>query len=96
MKIKQLRRITLPQPITLIDIGVADDHTFYVSDKPHDNYVLTHNSFPDIDSDFGDRDKAVKLLQEFFGEENVIPVSNFAALKPLSLIKDLCKLYFGN
>jgi DNA polymerase-3 subunit alpha len=50
-------------------------------------------AFPDIDSDFGDRDRAVKLLQEFFGEENVIPVSNFAALKPLSLIKDLCKLY---
>lgn len=50
-------------------------------------------AFPDIDSDFGDRDKAVTLLQEFFGEENVIPVSNFAALKPLSLIKDLSKLY---
>jgi len=49
--------------------------------------------FPDIDSDFADRDKAVHLLQDFFGEENVIPVSNFAALKPLSLIKDLCKLY---
>lgn len=92
MKIKQLRRITLPQPTQLIDIGVADDHTFYVSDRPHDNYVLTHNSFPDIDSDFADREKAVKLLQEFFGEENVIPVSLFAALKPLSLIKDLCKL----
>lgn len=50
-------------------------------------------AFPDIDSDFADRDKAVHLLQDFFGEENVIPVSNFAALKPLSLIKDLCKLY---
>jgi DNA-directed DNA polymerase III PolC len=50
-------------------------------------------AFPDIDSDFGDREKAVKLLQEFFGEENVIPVSNFATLKPLSLIKDLSKLY---
>lgn len=93
MKIKQLRRVTLSQPIQLIDIGVADDHTFYVGNRPYENYVLTHNSFPDIDSDFGDRDKAVKLLQEFFGEENVIPVSNFAALKPLSLIKDLCKLY---
>lgn len=92
MKIKQVRRIILPQPTTLIDIGVADDHTFYVSDKPYENYVLTHNSFPDIDSDFADREKAVKLLQEFFGEENVIPVSLFAALKPLSLIKDLCKL----
>jgi len=50
-------------------------------------------AFPDIDSDFADREKAVSLLQEYFGEENVIPVSNFAALKPLSLIKDLCKLY---
>lgn len=50
-------------------------------------------AFPDIDSDFADREKAVTLLQDFFGEENVIPVSNFAALKPLSLIKDLCKLY---
>lgn len=50
-------------------------------------------AFPDIDSDFSDRDQAVKLLQEYFGEENVIPVSNFAALKPLSLIKDLSKLY---
>jgi DNA polymerase-3 subunit alpha len=93
MKIKQLRRITLPQPIQLIDIGVADDHTFYVSNRPYENYVLTHNSFPDIDSDFADRDKAVKLIQEYFGEDNVIPVSNFAALKPLSLIKDLSKLH---
>lgn len=49
--------------------------------------ISSHNS------DFSDRDKAVHLLQGFFGEENVIPVSNFAALKPLSLIKDLCKLY---
>ena len=93
MKIKQLRRVTLSQPIQLIDIGVADDHTFYVSNRPYENYVLTHNSFPDIDSDFSDREGAVKLLQDYFGEDNVIPVSNFAALKPLSLIKDLSKLY---
>lgn len=50
-------------------------------------------AFPDIDSDFSDREEAVKLLQTYFGEDNVIPVSNFAALKPLSLIKDLSKLY---
>ena len=50
-------------------------------------------AMPDVDSDCADREKGVKLLQEFFGEENVIPVSNFAALKPLSLIKDLSKLY---
>ena len=50
-------------------------------------------AFPDIDSDFSDREEAVKLLQAYFGDDNVIPVSNFAALKPLSLIKDLSKLY---
>jgi DNA polymerase-3 subunit alpha len=50
-------------------------------------------AFPDIDSDFGDREKAVDLLQDFFGAENVIPVSNFSALKPLSLVKDLSKIF---
>lgn len=47
----------------------------------------------DIDSDVADRESAVKILQEHFGEENVIPVSNFSALKPMSLIKDLSKFY---
>ena len=49
--------------------------------------------YPDIDSDFADRDGAVKLLMEYFGEENVIPVSNFAQLQLRSLIKDLARLY---
>jgi len=48
--------------------------------------------FPDIDSDFADRDKAVKIIAEHFGEENVIPVSNFNQLQLRSLVKDLCKL----
>jgi DNA-directed DNA polymerase III PolC len=48
--------------------------------------------FPDIDSDFADRDKAVKLLVEYFGEENVIPVSNFNQLQLRSLIKDVARL----
>lgn len=55
--------------------------------------VKNKKGMADIDSDVSNREFAVKLLQEFFGDENVIPVSNFAALKPLSLIKDLCKLY---
>lgn len=93
MKIKQLRKIELSESTTLIDIGVADDHTFYVSDKPHANYVLTHNSFPDIDSDFGDRKLALKLIADFFGEENVIPVSNFAQLQLASLCKDLARIF---
>jgi DNA polymerase III subunit alpha len=49
--------------------------------------------FPDIDSDFSDREQAVKILQEYFGEENVIPVSNFAQLQLASLCKDLAKIF---
>lgn len=55
--------------------------------------VKSKKSFPDIDSDFSDRDRAVKLLIEFFGSENVIPVTNFAQLQLRSLIKDVARLH---
>lgn len=93
MQIRSIQRKRLPAPTPLVDIGVEDDHTFYVSDKPNGLYVLTHNSYPDIDSDFADRDKATKLLSEFFGEENVVPVSLFSQLQLKSLIKDVAKLH---
>jgi hypothetical protein len=93
MKIKQINKVNLATPINLVDIGVEGDHTFFVSDKPNGNFFLTHNSFPDIDSDFSDRDRAVKLLIEFFGSENVIPVTNFAQLQLRSLIKDVARLH---
>lgn len=48
--------------------------------------------YPDIDSDCSDRDMAIKLLSDYFGQENVVPVSNFAQLQMRSLIKDLSKL----
>jgi DNA-directed DNA polymerase III PolC len=47
----------------------------------------------DIDNDWSDRDKAVKLIAEYFGDENVIPVSNFSQLQVASLIKDLAKIF---
>src|SRR5690606_22365246 len=50
------------------------------------------SGYPDIDSDYADRDMAVKLLIEQFGEENVIPVSNFNQLQLRSLIKDVARL----
>jgi len=92
MKIKQIRKKKLDSPISLIDIGVENDHTFFISDRPYSNYVLTHNSYPDIDSDFSDRDRAVKLLIEYFGEENIVPVSNFVQLQLSSLIKDIARM----
>lgn len=52
---------------------------------------LKKNSYPDIDSDFGDREKAVKLIGDYFGTENVISVSNFNQLQLRSLIKDVAR-----
>jgi len=78
---------------TMIDIEVEDDHTFYVSDN-RDNFVLTHNtSWPDIDTDAGDRDALIDASRELFGDDAVIPVSNFNTLKLKSLIKDIAKFY---
>ena len=50
-------------------------------------------SWPDIDTDAGDRDALIEASRELFGEDAVIPVSNFNTLKLKSLIKDICKFY---
>lgn len=93
MNIKKITKVALQVPVDLIDIGVEDDHTFYVSDKLSGDYFLTHNSYPDIDSDSSDRDEATKIIKNYFGEENVIAVSNYSQLQIASLIKDLSKIY---
>lgn len=49
--------------------------------------------WPDVDQDWSDRERAVELVSEYFGEENVVSVSNFAQLQVASLVKDLAKLY---
>ena len=50
-------------------------------------------SWPDIDSDVGDRDVLIDVSRDLFGEDAVIPVSNFNTLKLKSLIKDIGKFY---
>lgn len=54
---------------------------------------LERAGYPDIDTDAGDRDVLIDSSKEIFGEENVIPVSNFNTLKLKSLVKDVSKLY---
>ena len=77
----------------LIDIEVENDHTFFVSTTGTD-YALTHNtSWPDIDSDAGDRDVLIDAARELFGDDAVIPVSNFNTLKLKSLVKDVAKFF---
>jgi len=50
-------------------------------------------SWPDIDTDVGDRDVLIDVSREMFGEDSVVPVSNFNTLKLKSLIKDVAKFY---
>ena len=77
----------------LVDIEVENDHTFFVSTTGTD-YALTHNtSWPDIDSDAGDRDVLIDAARELFGDDAVIPVSNFNTLKLKSLVKDVAKFF---
>jgi DNA polymerase-3 subunit alpha len=50
-------------------------------------------SWPDIDSDVGDRDVLINAARELYGEDAVIPVSNFNTLKLKSLLKDISSFY---
>lgn len=49
--------------------------------------------WPDVDSDAADRDVFINVAKNLFGEEAVIPVSNFNTLQLKSLIKDISKFY---
>ena len=84
----------IPYTKSMIDIEVEDDHTFFVAQDEESDFVLTHNtSWPDIDSDAGDRDALINAARELYGFESVIPVSNFNTLKLKSLVKDIAKFY---
>ena len=50
-------------------------------------------SWPDVDCDVGDRDKLIEAARKIFGEDSVVPVSNFNTLKLKSLVKDVSKFY---
>lgn len=92
-EIQRLEVIELSDDVDLIDIEVEEDHTFFVSSDSA-SWCLTHNSgAPDIDSDVADRDKLIALLREKFGEENVVPISNYNTFKLKSLVKDVSRFY---
>lgn len=79
--------------VELIDIEVENQHTFWVSDGEK-RWVLTHNcGIPDIDTDVSDRDKVLDVMRAEFGNNNVVPISNYNVLKVKSLLKDLSKFY---
>jgi DNA polymerase-3 subunit alpha len=49
--------------------------------------------WPDIDTDVGNRDALIDAAREIFGDDAVVPVSNFNTLKLKSLVKDVSKFY---
>jgi len=48
---------------------------------------------PDIDTDVGDRDKLLEMMREEYGNENIIPISNYNTFKLKSLVKDISRFY---
>lgn len=53
----------------------------------------SRKELPDVDSDLAEKDQALEIIQEHFGEENVLAISNYNRLQLRSLIKDISRLY---
>jgi DNA polymerase III subunit alpha len=52
----------------------------------------SRTDLPDVDSDFQDRDAMVSILQDHFGEDNVIPISSYGRMQVSTSTKDVAKL----
>lgn len=48
---------------------------------------------PDIDTDVGDRDMLINMMKDEWGDENIIPISNYNTFKLKSLVKDISRFY---
>ena len=48
---------------------------------------------PDIDTDVGDRDLLINLMKDEWGDENIVPISNYNTFKLKSLVKDISRFY---
>ena len=63
-------------------------------DLPFARFLSVHRKgAPDIDTDLADRDKVLDQLRNFFGYENVVPISNYNTFKLKTLIKDIGKFH---
>lgn len=59
-----------------------------------DRFLNEHRvGAPDIDVDIANRDLVLDVLRKEFGQNNVIPISNYNTLKIKSLVKDISKFY---
>ena len=63
-------------------------------DLPFARFLNIHRAgAPDIDTDLSNRDKVLDQLRNFFGFENVVPISNYNTFKLKTLVKDIGKFY---
>jgi DNA polymerase-3 subunit alpha len=53
----------------------------------------SRQEMPDIDSDIEMKEESLEILQDYFGAEDVVAVSNYNRLQLKSLVKDIAKLY---
>ena len=49
--------------------------------------------YPDIDVDIGDREMLLGMLRETFGDDNIVPISNYNTFKLKTLIRDVGRFY---
>jgi DNA polymerase-3 subunit alpha len=101
-KIMELSRdVVLVGPARGSGGGSLVNYVLYITDLDPVKWDLPFSRFlsiyrqgaPDIDTDLSDRDKALEQLRNFFGFENVVPISNYNTFKVKSLVKDVSKFY---
>ena len=90
MKIESVEIINMDCYIKTIDYGTEKRL------KNNDIGIVIKNEvksdFPDIDFDVSDAMGIKNKMIEEFGENRVVPISNYNTLKIRSLVKDICKL----
>lgn len=99
--IELARKVVLLGPARGSGGGSLVNYVLYITDLdpvkwdlPFSRFLSVHRvGAPDIDSDVADRDKVLDQLRNFFGYENVVPISNYNAFKVKSLLKDVSKFY---
>jgi len=101
-KIMELaRKVVLCGPGRGSGGGSLVAYVLYITDLDPLRWELPFSRFlsiyrkgaPDIDSDLADRDKVLEQLRNFFGFENVVPISNYNTFKLKTLVKDIGKFY---
>lgn len=78
------------------DLCFDNEHYFYASKNEENNfknYLLIHNSQPDIDVDFesGSDEKTTEFLLTKYGKERVFPVITFYTFNEKGCIKDVAR-----